>query len=126
MGHLRGDGRSTLSTPRNTDWLTEGSYHVSNHVVHHPKHIYKATCLMKRKREHKNSQFGKIQGQRKTNYLQGTKNCCVRRKNLFFSLSFSSAENKEFGVAVLSGCIAQVFRLSRSLDTAKVILFVWV
>lgn len=62
MGDLRGNGRSTLSTPLSTDWLIESSYHVSNHVIHHPKHIYKATCLMKRKREHKISQFGKIEG----------------------------------------------------------------
>ena len=82
MGDVRGDGRSTRSTPLNTDWFMEGSYHVSNHIVHHPKHIYKATCLIKRKREHKNSQFGKTQEERTTNYLQGTKNLLSKKKNL--------------------------------------------
>lgn len=99
----------------------EGSYHVSNHVVHHPKHIYKATCLIKRKREHKTSQSGKRQEERTTNYLQ--KNL-LPKKNLvcfFFSRSFSSAEKKSqlnlgllfspFSQAALPNVLAKVVLL---------------
>lgn len=91
----------------------EGSYHVSNHVVHHPKHIYKATCLIKRKREQRSSQSGKRHEERTTDYLQKT--CCLKRKTLIFFHILSVAQKKnpkppEFGVAllsILSGCIAQ-------------------
>lgn len=41
----REDGRST--TIFRADYFIEGSYHVPNHVVHHAKHVYKATCLQK-------------------------------------------------------------------------------
>lgn len=89
----------------------EGSYHVSNHVIHHPKHIYKATCLIKRKREHKSSYSCKRHEERTTNYLQ--KNLLPKKKNTDFFHVLSVAQKKkspEFGVAVLSilsGCIAQ-------------------
>lgn len=100
----------------------EGSYHVSNHVIHHPKHIYKATCLIKKKREHKSSHSGKRHEERTINYLK--KNLLPKKKNtdFFHVLSVAQKKNPQ-NLGLLLSPFSQVV-LPNILE--KVVLLVWI
>lgn len=102
----------------------EGSYHVSNHVVHHPKHIYKATCLIKRKREHKSSQSGKRHRERTKNCLQ--KNLLPKKKNLDFFFHVLSVVQKTKPKQNLGVLFSPFSQVALPNVLAKAVLLLWI